>query len=539
MPSSPSSLLKLELQNPGENNNTWGTINNTQLELLEQALAKITSVTLGAIDVTLSDTQYAANEARAMGLKLTGTLSASVNVVVPTRTKTYLVWNATSGAYSATVKTAAGTGIAVPQGYAMLVFCDGTNVVAASIPVVPSSGNVSVAGTLAVTGAVALSAALNTTQGADIASASTIDLDSATGNLPTITGTTGVTAVTLAQGRTRLCRAAAAFQLTHGSSLVLPGAANYTTTAGDYLMFIGRASSVVQVVIFKGDGTAVTQSTAPIVNDFRMTLTSGVPVTTGDVTAAGTLYLTPYVGNRLSLLYGGAWKLLTSAEVSLALSLTADKPYDIFAETSDGSTVTLSATAWTDDDTRATNLTTVNGVLCKSGDTAKRYLGTIYASATDKTEDSEAKRYVWNYYHRRPRIQRVLETTDSWAYSTVAWRAMNNNSANELRFVVGVSEDLHECEAFSSAQAVATVAQVQIGIATEANLTAIQTGAMVPLSSAIAGSLYPLYASYKSMPAPGLSRRLAIEYTNASVTFYGDNGNGGTAQSGIHGTVWA
>lgn len=539
MPSSPSSLLKLELQNPGENNNTWGTINNTQLELLEQALAKLTSVTIGAIDVTLTDSQYVANQARAMGLKLTGTLSADVNVVVPSRAKSYLIWNATSGAYNATVKTAAGLGVIIPQGYVQWVLCDGTDVMFASPAIAPVSGNLSLAGTLAVAGAVALGAALNTVQGADIASAGTIDLDAATGNLPTITGTTGVTAVTLAQGRTRLCRAADAFQLTHSSSLVLPGAANYTTVAGDYLMFIGRAAGVVQVLIFKGDGTSVIRSSLPIVNDFRMTLTSGTPVTIADVTAAGTLYLTPVVGNRLSLLYGGSWVMLTSAEVSLALTLTADKPYDIFAETSDGLAVTLSATVWTDNDTRATALTTVNGVLCKSGDTAKRYIGTIYSSGSNTTEDSEAKRYVWNYYHRRARIQRVLETADSWTYAVDAWRAMNNNSSNELRFVIGVREDPHECESFSSAQAASGVVQAQVGIATEANTTAIQTGTMIGLSAAIVSFLTPLLSSYKSIPKLGLCRRIAIEYTNGSVIFFGDNGNAGTAQSGIHGTVMA
>ena len=120
-----------------------------------------------------------------------------------------------------------------------------------------------VAGGGTMTGALAFSgAAINEAQGADIASAATINLDSATGNHPDITGTTAISAVTLAQGRTRLCRAMGVFQLTNSASLVVQGNANFTTTTGDYLLFIGRAASVVEVRIFKADGTPVGASTA-------------------------------------------------------------------------------------------------------------------------------------------------------------------------------------------------------------------------------------------------------------------------------------
>lgn len=93
----------------------------------------------------------------------------------------------------------------------------------------------------------------------DVASAGTIDLDAAAVNSDfiRITGTTGVTAVTLAEGQRRLALAAAAFTLTHSSSLVLPNSANYTTTANDLLLFIGGPSATVRVLIFKQDGSPV------------------------------------------------------------------------------------------------------------------------------------------------------------------------------------------------------------------------------------------------------------------------------------------
>lgn len=93
----------------------------------------------------------------------------------------------------------------------------------------------------------------------DVASASTIDLDAdavSSGYLR-VTGTTSITAVTLTDGQRRTALAGGAFTITHGSSLVVPGAANYTTTAGDLIDFIGEEAGVVRVMIWKGDGTPV------------------------------------------------------------------------------------------------------------------------------------------------------------------------------------------------------------------------------------------------------------------------------------------
>lgn len=85
-------------------------------------------------------------------------------------------------------------------------------------------------------------------KGADIATAGTVNLDSATGDYLSLTGTTTVTAITLAVGQERTCHCGGAFILTHGASLILPGAANITTVAGDVFVVRGEAAGVVRVV---------------------------------------------------------------------------------------------------------------------------------------------------------------------------------------------------------------------------------------------------------------------------------------------------
>lgn len=59
----------------------------------------------------------------------TGVLTGNINVVVPNTVQIYYTSNQTSGPYTLTLKTAAGTGIPVPQGQNIILYCDGTNVV--------------------------------------------------------------------------------------------------------------------------------------------------------------------------------------------------------------------------------------------------------------------------------------------------------------------------------------------------------------------------------------------------------------------------
>ena len=95
------------------------------------------------------------------------------------------------------------------------------------------------------TSAVTLLGALNMVKGADIASASTIDLTAATGNAVHVTGTTTITAVTLGSGMWRLVIFDAALTLTHhATNNNLPGGANITTAAGDRAIYWSDGTTV-------------------------------------------------------------------------------------------------------------------------------------------------------------------------------------------------------------------------------------------------------------------------------------------------------
>ena len=135
MPSTYSPSLRLELIGAGEQAANWNNTTNYNLgTLLEQAIAGVQSVAVSGASYTLTTGSGVADEARNAVLVLTGTLAAICNVIVPTADKTYTFCNATTGGFSVVVKTAAGSGVAIPNGFTQQVYCDATNVVAVGVP---------------------------------------------------------------------------------------------------------------------------------------------------------------------------------------------------------------------------------------------------------------------------------------------------------------------------------------------------------------------------------------------------------------------
>lgn len=275
------------------------------------------------------------------------------------------------------------------------------------------------------------------------------------------------------------------------------------------------------------------------INDFRLSLSSGVPVTTADVTGATTVYATPYKGNRIALYNGSVWNTRISAEFSLALgTLTSGKPYDVFCYDNAG-VATLEFLVWTNDTTRATGLVYQDGVLVKSGALTRRYLGTFYTTATTTTEDSAAKRLLWNYYNRVVRKCLVQDTTDSWTYTIAVFRQFRASSVNQLAMVRGVDEDA----VFSLVTGIATGQSnsnsiVGIGLdSTSAKATDSLTGSGNLVTG---GTPQSATAIYQGLPGLGYHILVPLEYSTAAgtTTWYGDNG-GTVTQSGISAQVMA
>lgn len=127
MPSTYNPLLRLELQATGENATTWGIKTNTNINLLADSIAGATTINVaGSGDYTLSTANGADDESRHSILLLTGLLTGNRNVIVPSSPKNYVVINQTTGAFTLTLKQAAGSGVVITRDGPNLVVCTST-----------------------------------------------------------------------------------------------------------------------------------------------------------------------------------------------------------------------------------------------------------------------------------------------------------------------------------------------------------------------------------------------------------------------------
>jgi hypothetical protein len=275
----------------------------------------------------------------------------------------------------------------------------------------------------------------------------------------------------------------------------------------------------------------------------RLTLTSGTPVTTADVTGATSVYYTPWLGDVITLWDGNLWIPTSFAEITFPLgTLTSGANYDVFAYLSAGA-LALEALVWTNNTTRATAVTLQDGRYCKSGDKTRLYLGTLRTTTTTTTEDSALQRFVFNAYNRVLRSLWVTDTTSSWTYNVVTWRQARGQTANRVQVVNGLAGlAINIVVSQVSLNASLGSAQVAVGV----DSTTVQDPHSQGSQSVAGGAFYGMCSAvYNDYVPVGYHAYNWLERVSgsATVTFYGalvdtNSGNGGAYTNGMGG-LWA
>lgn len=167
----------------------------------------------------------------------------------------------------------------------------------------------------------------------------------------------------------------------------------------------------------------------------RLTTTTGVVFVPNFSGTLSTLYFTPYLGNRISLYNGTDWVLYTFTERSLSLSgNSANTSYYVYIYDNAG-TLTLELSA--------TGIALQDGILVKSGDATKRYLGHIRIDATGNSavfdpQPASKSLCQWslvNYNNPLPLI--VQYKNDDSSYTT-ATSFTTRNIASSANAVINV-----------------------------------------------------------------------------------------------------
>ena len=129
--------LGVQLMTTGEKAGTWGTLTNTNWNIIEQISGGYATQALtsgGTVTLVKSDGSTGAVMATRIW-KLTGALSDNAIVTVPDSIENWwIINNASTNAYTVQVKTVSGTGItwATTDKGTKLLYTDGTNVIDAS-----------------------------------------------------------------------------------------------------------------------------------------------------------------------------------------------------------------------------------------------------------------------------------------------------------------------------------------------------------------------------------------------------------------------
>lgn len=237
MASTYSPLLRVELIGVGDQSNTWGTTNNTNLgTVLEQAIAGTAIVDVTLANQTLTVEDGTSDQSRCMIIRAIGTPGATRNIVAPKLSKVYVVSNESDG--SVVIKGSDTTGITLSSGTRSIVIYDGTDFVALSSAIVDivsgTTGTLTVArgGTGTVNGSITGTSALTFTAGGSNQDVSLIPsgTGSAKDNLGKLralpfSGSAKTTSYTLVAGDTGQF-----IQVDSGGSVTIP---NAVFSAGD------------------------------------------------------------------------------------------------------------------------------------------------------------------------------------------------------------------------------------------------------------------------------------------------------------------
>lgn len=398
------------------------------------------------------------------------------------------------------------------------------------------------------------------------------NLTSGTNTFPTLNQNTTGSAATLTTSRNIDGQA---FNGSADITVIAPGthAATSKTTpvdADELPLVDSAASNVLKKLTWANLKAALSGGGGFSTPQGRLTLTSGVAVTTSDVTGATSIYWTP-MGGAYPVWDGSKFVMRTVAELTLALDATSGhagyhqsgKNFDLFLINDSGTDRLVTGPAWSLDTSRGTGAGTTeldfsksglptnkNSMIVRfgsgSGDTVSvpanqaTCVGFFRATADGRASDTAWKRLLYNLYNQAPRPLSRGQTANSWSYGGAGegvWRYSNNDATQRIEVLCG---DASEVKAFNNAILVGgdttfRPAEIGIGLDSSSSIANTQSG-YINVHNLFAASFQ---SNYEGCPGLGWHYFSNLEKGGGvtAATWFGTNSGAASWKTGISGSV--
>ena len=188
--------LRLNEMGTGDQSGSWGTVTNTNLELIGEALSFGTeAITTNADTHTTTVADGATDPGRSMYIKYTGTLDSACTITIAPNTisRMHFIENGTSGSQNIIISQGSGASVTIPPGDTKAVYLDGAGSGAAVVDAFASLSvvDLKVQDDLTVTGDVDVDGTLEadamTLNGTAITTTATLSTGISNNNVPKFT----------------------------------------------------------------------------------------------------------------------------------------------------------------------------------------------------------------------------------------------------------------------------------------------------------------------------------------------------------------
>jgi hypothetical protein len=367
---------------------------------------------------------------------------------------------------------------------------------------------------------------------------------------------------------------------TNGAAFGTFATANATVATAALNLFTSGLQGLVPasgggtVNFLRADGTFASPSSSVIsLPQNRLSLTSGVSVTTSDVAGATSVFL---IAGQSATSNGTTLTSDTSAQLTLALDSNSGhtgyhqsgKNFDVFRINDSGTIRIGTGPAWTSDTARGsgagtTELTTLgntgifvnaNSILIRFGSVSGNtvtipasqalYLGSFRTTADGQTEDSQARRFLYNNFNVAQRTLLRNESAVSWTVAKAAspgasgYSQANANTANKVEVLAGLTGGAISLNAAGQWTSSASGFEYLVGIGLNSTTVSSHTTSQEAQSSAV--SRYSTLASYNGYLSLGYQPFNWLEQNfsdTGTATSFGTSADG-RIKTGLVGSVW-